>query len=534
MVFSVSFAIPLLSSARPFLVLDETTSPDGKYAVGWGVPYTELEEGNLGDQLSTLNLDAVENYLVDLERDEILGVLDSAYFPGKNRGGIFCIWREDSGAVFVIELARFGYLNASVSYLVDPEDTWDPFSDTISVTKGMRRTVLREIEKRHPEEKESIADFYLSLYPKKWTGAQEILFEVTGEVPKNEEAFFFEGEMTLALAGPQTVSLPGEVSTPEGQGSGRSAITADSVGPIALGMTIGEARTAMPSAQFQRRSDGEGIALVSVIEEGEEVMSLFADELDPDSTIDDSAVIQLIEVWSDAFVTKEGVHVGMTVAEAEKRIGDVRAIYLSEIESREYADFARPTSGASFRLGHPSSLAGDYPDGEFMAKNAIPGAVIRAIEVRGADIMIDGVIGELRLNMTSAEVLAIAEDQGYGEAFRGKDEIWEAFGQAVQSWIFPEAGISLDMISDEIGGAKSVLSITVKPPFSGRTARGIALGDPRDRVVEAYAGYKTEETELDGFFPDEDVHLVGSIYGGMIFKFTNLGLSEIFLGAAAE
>ena len=53
------------------------------------------------------------------------------------------------------------------------------------------------------------------------------------------------------------------------------------------------------------------------------------------------------------------------------------------------------------------------------------------------------------------------------------------------------------MISDEIGGPKSVLSITVKPPFSGRTARGIALGDPRDRVVEAYAGYKTEETELD-------------------------------------
>lgn len=90
------------------------------------------------------------------------------------------------------------------------------------------------------------------------------------------------------------------------------------------------------------------------------------------------------------------------------------------------------------------------------------------------------------------------------------------------------------MISDEIGGPKSVLSITVKPPFSGRTARGIALGDPRDRVVEAYAGYKTEETELDGFFPDEDVHLVGSIYGGMIFKFTDLGLSEIFLGAAAE
>ncbi len=112
--------------------------------------------------------------------------------------------------------------------------------------------------------------------------------------------------------------------------------------------------------------------------------------------------------------------------------------------------------------------------------------------------------------------------------------MWEAFGQAVQTWMFPDAGVSFDMISDEIGSAKSVVSITLKNSSTLKTQLGIGIGVPKQKVIEVYSEYTTSDEGLDGYFGDADAHLVGSIYGGMIFYFENGAVSEIFLGAAAE
>ncbi len=108
------------------------------------------------------------------------------------------------------------------------------------------------------------------------------------------------------------------------------------------------------------------------------------------------------------------------------------------------------------------------------------------------------------------------------------------FGQAVQTWNFPQAGISFDMISDEIGGPKTVFSITATPPFKLATGQGIQMGDRKSEVREAYRAYESTSEEAGELFDGADVHLVGSIYGGMIFTFEGGKLSKIFLGAAAE
>jgi len=78
---------------------------------------------------------------------------------------------------------------------------------------------------------------------------------------------------------------------------------------------------------------------------------------------------------------------------------------------------------------------------------------------------------------------------------KGKDEIREAFGEAVQPWTF--------------------------------------TGSPKEEVIKAYADYKTEKEQAGHLSESGDKHLVGSIYGGMIFDFEEGNVSRIFLGASA-
>ena len=148
--------------------------------------------------------------------------------------------------------------------------------------------------------------------------------------------------------------------------------------------------------------------------------------------------------------------------------------------------------------------------------------------------MADGGIGGITLETTQEALLATADTMHWGEVFKGKDEVWEAVGQAVQTWMVPDSGASFDMISDEVGGPKSVFSITVKAPSNLKTNLGIGIGDPKEKVLQTYSEYSTSDEGLDGFFGDADAHLVGSIYGGLIFYFENGVVSEIFLGASAE
>ncbi|MEP2776325.1 MAG: hypothetical protein ABJQ29_05450 [Luteolibacter sp.] len=305
-------------------------------------------------------------------------------------------------------------------------------------------------------------------------------------------------------------------------------ITPNSAGAIELGMTLEDARAAMKGAEFGSTSDGEGISLISVSMDGKVQMYLYAGEEET------GGVIDFIQVMGSDLKTVTGAHVGMKVADAEPLYGKVTEAFVSEIEARQYVTFADQPSGLSFRMENNSGTIGGYDDREQAAGNISPGATIHSIEISGANIMSDAAIGGISLRMAEADLLAIAAKEGLGEPEKGEDMMLDAIGEAVQTWDFKDAGLSVEMSSAKVGGDKEVFAITLRAPSKLKTGQGIGIGSAKADAVKAYADYKTEQEEANSLGDSGDKHLVGSIYGGMIFSFEKGKVSEIFLGAAAE
>lgn len=170
-------------------------------------------------------------------------------------------------------------------------------------------------------------------------------------------------------------------SDEEPAASANYSITKTSAGDILLAMTIAEARSAMKGTTFERKSDGEGVALIAVKQGDVELMTLYADEEDPQRPIDETARIMNIEVWDPRFKTANGVHAKMKLIDVEKILGKVKKIIKSEIESREYAEFNTKTDGFMFRLMGPDFDAGIYPKGKSETTRFIANTYIYSISI---------------------------------------------------------------------------------------------------------------------------------------------------------
>jgi hypothetical protein len=161
-------------------------------------------------------------------------------------------------------------------------------------------------------------------------------------------------------------------------------ITDKSVGKIKLGMTVAEARKAMSGATFSRSSDGDGVALINVGNSDETYMMLYAGEEDPQSKINEKARIEFIEVWHSKFKTADGVHVKMKMCDVESKYGEIKNIFMSEIESREFAEFTNNPKGLQFRLTAPNiDSAGIYPEGKRETTVYASSSYIMSISISG-------------------------------------------------------------------------------------------------------------------------------------------------------
>jgi hypothetical protein len=154
-------------------------------------------------------------------------------------------------------------------------------------------------------------------------------------------------------------------------------VTAMSMGPIRLGMTLDSARKAAPAAKFERTSDGDGVALVEItIAPGTSVIA-YAEEEDAAAAIDWTKPISMMETFSANLHTAEGVHAGSPVADVEKVYGPLKSVEKSEIESREYITFDRQPAGFTFRLDY----TGIFPDGSSSTTRVEPQAKIYSIAI---------------------------------------------------------------------------------------------------------------------------------------------------------
>jgi hypothetical protein len=162
-------------------------------------------------------------------------------------------------------------------------------------------------------------------------------------------------------------------------------ITSNSVGNIKLGMTVAQVRKAVAPMKIERTSDGEGVALIGVMKGNDAVMTLYAGEEDRDAPLDRNARIEQIWVFGSNYRTAKGVHPGMMLADAEKKYGKVKTVTMSEIESREFAEFSDHPSGMDFRVLGKNDNAGAYPKGSRSASSYNPGAYVFAVMVTGRD-----------------------------------------------------------------------------------------------------------------------------------------------------
>lgn len=104
-----------------FIVLPETQSPDGRFAVGWGLPkhpeiwnkVGETKEDQAGALIADVGQfeDDVENYVVDLRATQVLGKLGSHYWlVGElrpNRHQLDIVWSAASDLVLVNHTFRW-------------------------------------------------------------------------------------------------------------------------------------------------------------------------------------------------------------------------------------------------------------------------------------------------------------------------------------------------------------------------------------------------------------------------------------------
>lgn len=136
-------------------------------------------------------------------------------------------------------------------------------------------------------------------------------------------------------------------------------ISDSSVGPVRLGMTIRDAEAAWPAAVFSRTSDGEGIALNEVKVGGEAMMTIYAGEDGSNPALDRARPIEHIETFSNVCGTAQGIRPGMRISDAENVLGKVTLISKSEIESREFVEFANKPGSLTIRLDYTGIFGPD-------------------------------------------------------------------------------------------------------------------------------------------------------------------------------
>lgn len=137
-------------------------------------------------------------------------------------------------------------------------------------------------------------------------------------------------------------------------------ITGNSAGKIRIGMTVAKARKAMKGFRLIRGSDGEGIYLVDVMTGRKSLMTLYAGDSDQQEKINERAKIEQIQVWDSRFRTYSGIHPDLLIKDAEKKLGRIQQVELTQIEQREYATFLKQPKGIEFRVGGTGDYVGVY------------------------------------------------------------------------------------------------------------------------------------------------------------------------------
>jgi hypothetical protein len=101
-----------------------------------------------------------------------------------------------------------------------------------------------------------------------------------------------------------------------------------------------------------------------------------------------------------------------------------------------------------------------------------------------------------------------------------------ADGTFVTTWSWPKQGVEVGLSATARKGPFTVSSLSIAPPSTLKTAKGVGLGATADQIQQAYGAKDTHV--------QDDVVLVGSAYGGLFFTMKDGKVASIFIGVGAE
>lgn len=139
-------------------------------------------------------------------------------------------------------------------------------------------------------------------------------------------------------------------------------------------------------------------------------------------------------------------------------------------------------------------------------------------------------IGKLQCRMPAKEFFTlIGEPESKGEVIVNEQDEEGVYDWESQLWSYPSKGIEMNVELQQLHIKNStIFDLHFKPPFSGKTSRGIGIGSTVEEVLAAYG---------EGIYPqenlDENSITVGVEYC-LRFVLSNGKVSEIYVGHFRE
>lgn len=161
----------------------------------------------------------------------------------------------------------------------------------------------------------------------------------------------------LKLVGCLAIAL--QLFSATGVQASSCVITSNSIAGVKVGIKVSDIKKVLPKAKLKRSSDGEGLALIAVLVNGKELMQAYADEENPEATINLTKKVVRLETFNPLCKTKDNIGPSVLTSVAAKKWGGVKEIMKSEIESREYITFKRQSKGLELRIDY----SGIYKEG---------------------------------------------------------------------------------------------------------------------------------------------------------------------------
>lgn len=166
-----------------------------------------------------------------------------------------------------------------------------------------------------------------------------------------------------------------------GTGGTICEITATSIGPVKIGMTVKDARKALPQATFKVTEGLDDLVILEAHVGKEQVwLSPLGDGPPPGRSLLDSTMLKSLETFSEQCRDDNGVGPGTPLRDAASKLGGVKEIVMSEIESREYVTFGRQPKGRWYRIDYTGIFAPESPS---RTTDYQPEAKIMAVGVDG-------------------------------------------------------------------------------------------------------------------------------------------------------